>query len=231
MSRLLKAGVNGIRASKSSRTKIVIHTDSQGRWDWVSEFFDKVLAYPNLPDHLHHRDFDVIGHTFYPYYASWSTVANQADVMRNCRLRYNKEQHIVETSWPVQCHRDMSTWPADQKSIPFSPIGQVEYLHRVAQLPFLAGMVYWEPAWLTFPGEGQRCEDVLLFEPDGRGRLSLQVFGGGRRADMIDYGTQNTTTLLIDQPISKPSDEMVPIDTKTDGAVHEHGAERTPDTA
>lgn len=180
MSILLKSAISGIKQSKSSSAKILLHLADKGEARKVIGFLDAVLA-PGAKDRVRYlqlSDFQMIGHSVYPYYSVYSSFANLRMILSTVNTKYRKEQVIAETNWPVVCPKmwNSPNFPPDMKGIYFDPKGQFDYLKGIASLPFSSGFFVWEPAWLARPDQGSPCPDVLMFDGKGHARTSVSVF-------------------------------------------------------
>lgn len=179
LSAILKAGSTGIRSSLSKNAKIVLHLANKGEERKIVGWLDAVLAQSvKGPRYLQLADFDVVGHSVYPYLAPMASFRNLQGIFNTVQNKFHKEQHIVETNWPVNCPAkwNAADFPPDMKGIWFDEKGQFEYFKRIGNMPLINGFWVWEPAWLARPGQGSVCPDVLMFDPRGHARSSVSVF-------------------------------------------------------
>ncbi|KAM6527590.1 hypothetical protein FALCPG4_008646 [Fusarium falciforme] len=177
LARLLHAGASAVRASSLPvSTKIVTHLSHGADSENQHWFYDMVLGTGLLAA----DDWDVIAVSFYPFWGEGATMDNLAATLTSLSAQYDKEVQIVETNWPTQCTTPDYPFPPDQLSIPLSPEGQIQYLHRVAAtlrtVSRATGLNYWEPAWINNAVLGSSCESNVLFGADGRALKSLSVF-------------------------------------------------------
>jgi arabinogalactan endo-1,4-beta-galactosidase len=170
--RLLHSASSGVKDSKNSGAKILIHVANG--WNFATQkfFYDTVLAAGPLKS----ADYDVQAVSYYPMYDSSATLANLKSSMSQMSSKYGKSVMVVETNWPVSCPNPSSAFPSDTSSIPFSAAGQSTWMKDVAGSAGL-GLFYWEPAWLENAGLGTSCDDNLMFDQTGTARSSLSVFG------------------------------------------------------
>lgn len=178
IARILHSAAWGVKdSSLPTIPKIMVHLDNGWDWDAQKYFYDSVLS----PGSLGLSDFDMIGVSFYPFYGAGATFEALGGSLGKLKAEYGKEVAVVETDWPVECANPEYAFPEDQRDIPFSVDGQVEYLRRLGDVVKGAegvGVFYWEPGWVENMALGSSCEDNLLVDPGtGEVRASLSVFG------------------------------------------------------
>ncbi|KJX97300.1 arabinogalactan endo-1,4-beta-galactosidase A like protein [Zymoseptoria brevis] len=171
--RLLHSASSGIRDSKISGAKILIHVANGWNFATQKYFYDTVLGAGPLTS----ADYDVQAVSYYPMYGSGATLASLKSSLNQMSSKYGKDVMVVETNWPVSCPNPNSAFPSDLSSIPFSAAGQATFLKDVAGVAG-SGLMYWEPAWLKNAGLGTSCDDNLMFDQTGTARSSLSVFSG-----------------------------------------------------
>ncbi|KAI5777093.1 arabinogalactan endo-1,4-beta-galactosidase gala [Geopyxis carbonaria] len=164
---LLKAGIDGVRASRSSATLVMLHTDegySLGTQTW---FYDSLISAGFAMG-----SFDVMGVSYYPFWnAADSTLENFQAAVNGMAAQYGKRIVVQETDWPAVCS-DPAQIPASLRGIGFSVAGQVAWMKKVADVVKAipgglgVGVCYWEPAWISNQGLGSSCEDNTLFSGD-----------------------------------------------------------------
>ena len=137
---LIKAGINGVKASIGDRIspKIMIHIDKGGDKEFTKYFFDKL--------HTYNIQYDVIGQSYYPWWHG--SLLDLRDCLNFTALKYKKDVVLVETAYNYR--------PAEyiDKPAPFpeSPEGQKEFLEAVHAIILNIpnnkgkGIFWWEPA-------------------------------------------------------------------------------------
>lgn len=176
LTRLIKAGVRGVRLATSPKdhVRIIIHIDCGGDWPVTKWYFD----------HLTDAgvDYDIIGQSYYP---NWhGTLDNVANNLRNSIERYHKDVMIVETAYPA---RDVHPSPAAAKYMvwPMTPAGQKEFLtdliNTVKATPGRRGIgvIYWHPEATFFPNATERWERPdpnSLFDSKGYPLPAMNLF-------------------------------------------------------
>jgi arabinogalactan endo-1,4-beta-galactosidase len=124
-------------------------------------------------------DFDIIG---FSYYTPWSEVPlNQiSGYISNFRDAFDKEVMIVEAAYPwTMDHADSYTNIFGQDALvsgyPATKEGQRDFMIDLAKEIMDgggAGLMYWEPAWITSDlktqwGTGSAWENNTLFDFEG----------------------------------------------------------------
>ena len=110
-------------------------------------------------------DYDIIGASYYPFYASSGTFANLKKNLNNIIKKYGKEVMVVENGYPVTFddsdgqgnNFSYSDYVDLNKQMPWdiSPQGQAQEIRDVIELVSNlndhkgTGYCYWEPAWIT----------------------------------------------------------------------------------
>jgi arabinogalactan endo-1,4-beta-galactosidase len=149
--RLLKAGIRGVRAAlgPGDSVRIMMQYSQGGSSGGTQWFFDHMDAY-GVP-------YDLIGVSYYPWWHG--TLASLQANLRATALRYGRDVMVVETSYPwraggwedMATNRAAMTWPV-------SPQGQAQFLRdvlaAVAAVPngHGAGVVWWYPEAIEVPG-------------------------------------------------------------------------------
>lgn len=180
LSMLLKSAIIGFQQSRSKSAKVLLHIANKGEIRRVVGFLDAILA-PARRDparHLQLSDFQMVGHSIYPYYSVFDSFRNLEAIFRTISIKFGKQQIVAETNWPINCPSKWNAhdFPPDMKGIWFDEKGQFDYLRRIGSMPFSAGFFVWEPAWLARPHQGSPCPDLLMFDSRGHARTSVSVF-------------------------------------------------------
>jgi arabinogalactan endo-1,4-beta-galactosidase len=171
-------------AAYARRIKIVIHLSSGGDQALYRKTFDPIVAAG--------VDFDVIGLSFYPYWAG--TISDLSGNMAMLASRYGKEMIVAEIAYAWTTD-DADGFPnafgpgldrrGGYKATPqgqASAIGDIIAAAAGAPDGKCIGVFYWEPDWIPFPGVGWRTgdgnnwENQALFDFTGRALPSLKVF-------------------------------------------------------
>jgi arabinogalactan endo-1,4-beta-galactosidase len=153
VTRLLKAGVRGVKAaSGSTPPKIIMHIDTGGDWQVTQWWFDHITA-ANVP-------YDVMGLSFYPKYHG--TLAMLQENMIESERRFHKPFMVVETGYvqndtsamsPAEAiaHPVLSAKTPRAKGFrqwPGTPNGQRQYMADVINTVKRnngLGVFYWGP--------------------------------------------------------------------------------------
>lgn len=167
-SRLLKAGIRGVRSAllAGDSVRIMIHYSGGGNYGGTKWFFDHLEA-SGVP-------YDVIGLSYYPWWHG-SLTSLRANLLATA-ARYGREVLVAETSYPWRAggwegmapDRTHMTWPV-------SPAGQARFLADVLEAVEAvpggrgAGVVWWYPEAILVPG-------VFIW---GGGSLALFGADGG----------------------------------------------------
>jgi arabinogalactan endo-1,4-beta-galactosidase len=168
---LLQAGIEAVRgvARETGRPMTVMLHVAQP--ENVPGWFDAALAHGVV-------DFDVIGISYYP---KWSRVAlaDLGDRVGEIRERFGRRVAIVETAYPWTLEgRDPAGNILGEDSLvagyPATPEGQARFLRELrgsVRRAGGAGIIYWEPAWVTSScetrwGKGSHWENATLFDFD-----------------------------------------------------------------
>jgi arabinogalactan endo-1,4-beta-galactosidase len=176
--RLLKAGIRGVRSALGSgdSVRILLHYSqgaSSGGTQW---FFDHIDTY-GVP-------YDIIGLSYYPWWHG--PLAYLRDNLRTTALRYGRDVMVVETTHPWRAggwedgatNLGAMTWA-------ISPQGQAQFLwdvlDAVATVPNGrgAGVVWWYPEAIQVSGLFVWGGGSLaLFDTGGNVLPAAAAFGG-----------------------------------------------------
>ena len=162
---LLKAGINGVKASCGNNPcpEIMIHIDKGGDKDFTKYFFDKIKNY-NI-------DYDVIGQSYYPWWHG--SLLDLRECLNFASKEYNKDIIVVEAAYNFR--------PQEYKNkiapFPETPEGQKEFLEEVNNIILNIpngrgrGIFWWEPA---APKRG--FESRTFFDEKGNVMPVINVF-------------------------------------------------------
>lgn len=189
LARLVNAGIQAVR-DVNSDIKVMIHLDQGGKFLFLKEWFDAVMAAGVLP-------FDVIGVSFYPFWHG--TFEDLKNSLEGLVERYKLPVIVVETAHPWRRSEDGFVTEEQERIAGFSAgvkeQGQVLKLimNIVASVTndMGCGVYYWEP--LVVPGKGQGSWANNMGVLDLNGHV-LPGFGefGFERADYSEEYVQNT---------------------------------------
>lgn len=148
LARLLNAAIRGAR-SAMKESKLIIHLDRGGDLVLYETWF-KTMIPLLLP-------FDVIGLSYYPYWHG--TFDDLKANMLNLKNNFKQTLMIMETSYAFSGEEGgapfvVSHTKTPPNLFPYSEAGQEAYLFALFALVDtlgLAGVFYWEPAWLLTP--------------------------------------------------------------------------------
>lgn len=162
---LLKAGINGVKASCGNNPcpEIMIHIDKGGDKDFTKYFFDKIKNY-NI-------DYDVIGQSYYPWWHG--SLLDLRECLNFTAIEYKKDIILVETAYNYSPAEYINKRPP----FPETPQGQKEFLEEVNQIILQIpnnrglGIFWWEPA---APNKG--FSSRTFFKNDGDVLPVINVF-------------------------------------------------------
>ena len=136
LTRLIKAGVRGVRSVGGKQVKIIMHIDCGGDWPVTEWWFDHLKSAK--------VDYDIIGQSFYPRWHGNPTLLQEN--IRESTRRYKKPFMVVETGYAqtggqVTGGNKYNLWPATQA-------GQLQFMVDVVNTVKRAGgagVFYWAP--------------------------------------------------------------------------------------
>lgn len=183
---LMEAGLQGAAEGAPQPLRTLIHIDRGGDNRGARHFFDRVVGAGVA--------FDVIALSYYPFWHGSLTAlqGNLDDLAR----RYGKDVLVVETSYPwmlppddrVEYQAARAEQLPDGARFPATPAGQAAYFEAlrsvIQQVPQSRGLGFlaWEPAWLPGVGwdhgEDNPYGNLAMFDRQGAGLPSLEVFRG-----------------------------------------------------
>ncbi|HEY4299758.1 MAG TPA: glycosyl hydrolase 53 family protein [Candidatus Didemnitutus sp.] len=155
LTRLLKAGVRGVKAAAGDApVRIAIHIDKGASWRVTKWFFDHIEAA--------HVPYDIIAQSFYPPWAH-GTLAQLKENMEESAKRYHKDFLVVETGYENSHVKDnpYMLWPQ-------TPEGRrlflADLIRTVKSEPRGIGVMYWEPEWDLWNKDGTPGPGVFVME-------------------------------------------------------------------
>lgn len=199
MIRLIKAGIKACR-EVSPESDVILHLDRGGDKKLYHQWFAWMKE--------NSVDYDVIGMSYYPYWHG--TLADLGSNIAHCQTFFNKKVMIMETAYgftgekasndaiqiPVIDHEKIDALPVGKK-YPLTKEGQVAFmkdLFIVLHSQKVAGVFYWEPAWLPLKantwatlegrtyihelhkGDGNEWANQGLFDYQGNSNPALDVY-------------------------------------------------------
>lgn len=174
---LLKAGISGTKQAHPT-AQIMLHIDKGGDNGGSVWFYDKMTTY-GVP-------YDLIGLSYYPWWhGSLSAFQNNVNDLAG---RYNKDLVLVETAYPWTMDMTGRPWPhvkGDTSGLidgmPATPEGQSAFLASVRSIVENApngrgaGVLYWEPGWLTTGTLQSPWDNLNLVDYSGRELPGMRV--------------------------------------------------------
>lgn len=204
LSTVLNAASSAVRLAAPG-AKVMIHLSRGGNASLFTSFFNNYATHSGTAATVAAVDFDVIGLSYYPYYASHGTLAKLAANMVSLKSVYGKDVVIAETSYgwttgygdstsnifytsqETQAYTNLAATGnasdfvigSDGASIPASIQNQANVIRAVIQATAESGglgIFYWGGDWIPADGIGDSWENQALFDFDGVALPSLNVF-------------------------------------------------------
>lgn len=171
---LVNSGIQAVR-DLNKDIKIVIHLDQGGRYYYLQEWFDAVMA-AGL------KDYDIIGVSYYPFWHGSFTELK--DSLVKLVKRYGKPIVVAETAHAWRNAGDGFIGEQQEKiaGFPASPWGQKQVLDLVMNITASLeqemglGIYYWEPVVLPFEGKGGWWSNMGVFNEKGEALPALSSF-------------------------------------------------------
>lgn len=186
LAELLNGGIHAVRdmSSGGRRPQVMLHVECGGNAQQTEKFFTTMTA-------CGAADFDVIGLSYYPYWAG--PYANLLQNMKRIQEKLQKPVVIVETAFPYTDNStddmpNVVTGELTKKTTGLEPSEENqrkvmdEILRLVRNEPNGAGVFYWEPVWYcikgvgAYKGVGNEWENQALFDQRGRALSGLRAF-------------------------------------------------------
>ncbi|WOO35291.1 glycosyl hydrolase 53 family protein [Anaerocolumna sp. AGMB13020] len=172
---LVNSGIRAVREI-NKEIKIVIHLDQGGRYYYLQEWFDAVMA-----EGLEH--FDIIGVSYYPFWHGSFT--DLKDSLVKLVKRYGKPIVVAETAHAWRNAGDGFFGEQQERiaGFPASPWGQKQVLDLVMNITASLehemglGIYYWEPVVLPVEGKGGWWSNMGVFNEKG---VALPALGSFR---------------------------------------------------
>jgi arabinogalactan endo-1,4-beta-galactosidase len=172
LARLLNAAMQGIRdAAGTNAPQMIIHIDQGGDWATTEWFFDNLVQ-------TQHVQFDLIGESYYPYYAG--PLNNLKNCLTNAAVRYGKPLFVAETAFPWT----NSYWTTNIFGIPGTTNGQLQYVAALAgtvrSVPgnLSAGIFWWGTEYQGVRGVNEAGYNTAsFFDAGGNVLPAANAFG------------------------------------------------------
>ncbi|WP_268123084.1 glycoside hydrolase family 53 protein [Roseivirga pacifica] len=184
-SALINSGIQAVRDASSDFSKeieVMLHIaqPENALW-WFEQATDAGVT-----------DYDWIGLSYYPIWSEYN-LDNVGDAFKTLVDTYSKQLMVVETAYPFTMENNdpannilnndalISGYPASQQ-------GQLDYLLELGAVISEAGgagLVYWEPAWVstgcsTQWGQGSHWDNATLFDHSNKATLALSFYNGAK---------------------------------------------------
>lgn len=204
LARLLNAGIQAVR-DVSPDIQVMIHLDQGGKYIFLKEWFDAVMAEGLLP-------FDVIGVSFYPFWhGTFMDLKQSLDALVE---RYQLPVIVVETAHPWRRSQDGFV-SEEQERIAGFPAGIKEQgevmklvMNIVASVPnqMGCGVYYWEPLVLPMKGQGSWAKNMGVLDLDGKVLPGFAEFRFERKNFSREYIEQ--TFAMLRKKAQEEAEEM-----------------------
>jgi arabinogalactan endo-1,4-beta-galactosidase len=155
LTRLLKAGIRGVRAGAGDTPpRIAIHIDRGGDWATTQWFLDHLAAA--------RVDYDIIAQSFYPPWRH-GTLDELWRTMNECARRYGKDFLVAETGYGRSMRPDNPDmlWPQ-------TPEGRLQFMvdlvNTVKRAPRGLGVMYWAPEFDLWNEDGSPGPAVFTLD-------------------------------------------------------------------
>lgn len=171
---VINSAIRAVRdasAGESRKVMVALHIADPATAEW---FFDKIITDGAV------SDFDVIGYSYYPLWHTSVKLTNISYVTGRLREKFGKKVMILETAypWTPDGNDNYTNLFGGQAAIPGYPYtteGQSSLMKALTQEVIDgggAGIVYWEPAWITSQmkdlwGTGSSWENNTFFDFSG----------------------------------------------------------------
>ena len=183
---LINKGIKAVRdisKEKNTEIEVMLHIaqPENGLW-WFKEATANGIT-----------DYDWIGLSYYPIWSEY-TLNNVGTAFSTLINTYKKKLMVVETAYPFTLENiDEANNILDSKALisgyPATEQGQLNYLNKLQEVienAGGAGLVYWEPAWVstncsTLWGKGSHWDNATLFDHTNKPTLGMQFYNGSKK--------------------------------------------------
>ena len=181
LAKLLNAGIQAVR-DVNPKIRVMIHLDQGGKYVFLKEWFDSIMAAGLLP-------FDVIGVSFYPFWHG--TFMDLKNSLEGLVERYKLPVIVVETAHPWRRSVDGFVTEEQERIAGFcagvEEQGQVLKLlmNIVASVSndMGCGVYYWEPLVVPMEGQSSWANNMGVLDLNGHVLPGFMQFGFER----VDY--------------------------------------------
>ena len=183
---LINKGIKAVRdisKEKNTEIEVMLHIaqPENGLW-WFKEATANGIT-----------DYDWIGLSYYPIWSEY-TLNNVGTAFSTLISTYKKKLMVVETAYPFTLENiDEANNILDSNALisgyPATEQGQLNYLNKLQEVienAGGAGLVYWEPAWVstncsTLWGKGSHWDNATLFDHTNKPTLGMQFYNGSKK--------------------------------------------------
>ena len=183
---LINKGIKAVREisiEENTEIEVMLHIaqPENGLW-WFKEATANGIT-----------DYDWIGLSYYPIWSEY-TLNNVGTAFSTLINTYKKKLMVVETAYPFTLENiDEANNILDSNALisgyPATEQGQLNYLNKLQEVienAGGAGLVYWEPAWVstncsTLWGKGSHWDNATLFDHTNKPTLGMQFYNGSKK--------------------------------------------------
>ena len=165
LAKLVNAGIQAVR-DVNPKIQVMIHLDQGGKYVFLKEWFDSIMAAGLLP-------FDVIGVSFYPFWHG--TFMDLKNSLEGLVERYKLPVIVVETAHPWRRSVDGFVTEEQERIAGFCAgiKEQGEVMKLLMNIVVSVsnnmgcGVYYWEPLVLPMEGQGSWANNMGVLDLDG----------------------------------------------------------------
>lgn len=195
LSALLKFGVKGVRDSKASKAKVVVH---YSRADLMETWFDKLTDFSDNWT-LKKEEVDVIGVSYYPTFHQIEKKISFSQLetyIRSTRRNSGKEVMIVETAYPFTSDykdtlgNNINATLIEENGLSVTEKGQYEWYDSLSETAANAGalgVISWEPGWIATEDDSKSCTKVPRGTEDGKEERFLDSGSSMENCTFFDF--------------------------------------------
>ena len=183
---LLNKGIKAVRdisKEKDTKIEVMLHIaqPENGLW-WFKDATANGIT-----------DYDWIGLSYYPIWSEY-TLDSVGAAFSTLINTFKKKLMVVETAYPFTLENiDEANNILNNKALingyPATEQGQLDYLKKLQEIiqnSGGAGLVYWEPAWVstncsTLWGKGSHWDNATLFDHNYKPTLGMQFYNGSKK--------------------------------------------------
>ncbi|MBN8578617.1 MAG: glycosyl hydrolase 53 family protein [Cytophagales bacterium] len=174
---VIKSAIQAVK-DVSGEIKIMLHVADPKNVDW---WFTQLTSGGEI------IAFDIIGFSYYPLWHTTVQTYQISDQVAAFKSKFGKQVMILETAYPWTTggndnYTNLFGSQAPIPGYPYTPAGQLALLKALTQEVIDgggAGIVYWEPAWITSGlkdlwGSGSSWENNTFFDFSGELNSGIQ---------------------------------------------------------